>query len=154
MIVKARLLLILPLVLLPGLGCGKKNPDRAAQVSGSVTYKGNPVTAGTVNFHTSEGVAISCNITPDGTYLGTQLPIGELTVTIETESANKNRKVPAYGAGRAGGGPATSPRPDSAPPVQEGAYVKIPDKYGKKASSGLKVTLEPGKQTHNFELTD
>src|SRR5712672_1544874 len=96
-----RLSLVVPLLLVLVLGCNKANPNAPASVKGKVKYKDSLVTAGTVIFHPSEGGAFfRCIIKPDGTYSQTDLTTGDMAVTIETDSANKDRKMPTYGGGR------------------------------------------------------
>jgi hypothetical protein len=144
----------LVLAVLVNCGCKPGNPNAPASVSGKVTYKNEPVTAGMVYFHTSEGAVYTCIIKPDGTYAGSDMPAGELTVTVETEMANPDVKAPTYGGGGQGQAqPAGPPRPKEAG-GGSGAYVKIPAKYKDKKTSGLKETLSKGKNTKNIDLTD
>jgi hypothetical protein len=145
-----RLLLVLPLFLVLASGC-TRNPGAPASLSGKVTYKGTAVTGGTVTVHTKDGAGYSIPIKPDGTYSGTDLPAGDMVLTVETESVNKDKKTPVYG-GRAGG-QSMSPVPEGVK-AGGGGYVKIPAKYADKAKSGLTVTLSKGKQTKDLELTD
>lgn len=151
--IKSRLPLVLPLLcLVVALGC-YKNPAAPATLAGKITYKGAPVTAGMVTFFPKNGGVYTAVIDPNGSYAVSEIPTGEMVVTIETESANPNRKVPTYG-GKAGG-EGMSPVPQGqGSGTAGGAYVKIPAKYADKDKSGLTVTVTPGKQTKDFELTD
>jgi hypothetical protein len=100
--------LLLCLVIL--LGCGKKSLTPAS-VSGTVSYKGKPVKAGQISFYPKEGGLYPTSLKDDGTYSIIGVPSGEMTVAIETESANPNK--PTYGRGQGGkGGGAVGPRPD------------------------------------------
>jgi hypothetical protein len=147
-----RLSLVAPLFLVLVLGCNKGNPNAPANVKGKVKYKDNLVTAGTVIFHPSEGGAFfSCIIKPDGTYSQTDLTAGDMVVTIETDSANKDRTMPNYGGGR--GKQVQSPVPKGA---QQGGgeYIRIPKKYAKKELSYLTRKVEKGVNNFDFELTD
>jgi len=103
-----------------------------------------------VTFHSEAGGIYTCPIKPDGTYSTSQVTPGEMVVTIETESANKNRKTPKYGGGKVG---MSSPMPEDRP-QPGGEYRKIPAKYADKKKSGLKVTLTTGPQKHDFDLKD
>lgn len=158
------------------LGCGSKK-SAPAQLSGKVTYKGAAVTGGTLAFHSDAG-AYTAVINADGTYTVTDLPEGEVVVTVDTEDMNPERKIPEYneksgGAlgtkyGKSAQPPAppqgsppggktkqeSSPVPEGAPKAEVGQYVKIPRTYSDKTKSSLKVTLQAGKQQHNFELKD
>lgn len=141
------------------LGCQSGNSNTPSSVRGKVTYKGAPVTAGTITFYPKDGGMYPHNINADGTYEMTSLPVGEMIVTIETETANTNTKMPTYGprgkGGKGGKNPMIGPTPEGAPPPQaQGAYVKIPSKYAEKETSGLTVTLQRGNQEKDFPLAD
>jgi len=174
------LLFILLFGLVLGCGSSKTNP---AQVSGKVLYNGQPVLGGMVVFHSSAGV-YTASINSDGTYTTSDLPEGEMVVTVDTEGLNPDRKKVLYdpstakaGAadksrygGSSGNGvkqpaPAVKPvasggKQTSTSPVPEGAnadsgtYVKIPKDYADKAKSPLKVVLKSGRQEQNLELKD
>jgi len=156
------------------VGC-QRNPNAPASVNGKVTYNGGPVTGGSVSFHFKDGVRFDAVIRGDGTYFLTDIPAGEATVSVETESINPANKKTDYssppGVGMMGGkygGKAAAPKPSPGgsgkgakmSPAPDGAaggdsvYMKIPSKYADKDKSGLSVTLKEGKQTSNFELTD
>jgi hypothetical protein len=149
--------LLLPLFLVIASGCNKGNPNAPAELHGTVTYKGSPVTAGYVTFYAPNDSGVySIPIKPDGTYSQTDVPAGDMTITVETESANPNKKKPSeYGGGR-GGAQTVSPKPDNAGAGSSpaGDYVKIPAKYADRKKSGLSYTVTNGKQKHDIELTD
>jgi hypothetical protein len=156
MTLKGALVLALPLCLVVAIGCDKANPHAPASVSGKVTYKGEPVTGGTITFHPkTEGPSPTTTINADGTYTITDSPAGDFTVTVETESINPSKKAPQYpGAGKAGGATTSSPMPGSPPTAAAGKYVKIPQKYADPKTSTLTAKLGAGKQTVNFTLED
>jgi len=158
-----RLLLVLPLFVVLLFGC--KNSPPFGNVSGTVKYKGSPVTGGSITFYASEGGVYPTLIKPDATYSISSLPAGDLVAVIETESVNPKNIVKAdqYGAGQKGANrdskdpknQKTSPMPkdiDPAASAEPGKYVPIPAKYGKKETSNLPVTVTAGKQTYNFDL--
>jgi hypothetical protein len=158
---KKRIISVLPLVVVISFGCSKSGLPNSARVSGNVTYKGKdgvakPVTAGTLIFFTKNAGNYPIVIRADGTYSTSDIPLGEIVVTVETESANPKNKPPEYGGGKDDEKkPKFSPRPDSAKGGgKAGAYVKIPQKYADKKTSGLTVTLNAGAQKQDFELTD
>jgi hypothetical protein len=155
MTLKGGLVLTLPLCLVLVFGCEKGNPNAAATVTGKVTYKGEPVTAGVVTFNPKkEGPVSSATLNADGTYSITEAPAGDFTITVDTESLNPDRKAPAYGPPGAGAGGGSSPPPPgvAAAPSSAGKYVKIPKKYSDPESSPLKATLGAGKQVKDFSL--
>lgn len=152
---------------LVSFGCGGGVANAPSNISGKVTYKGAPVTGGNIGFAAVDGMgAGSANIRPDGTYSTTNVPAGDMIVTVETESINPNIKPTEYKGGNSkmpggGGGPApgskrqmvSSPKPSYAA-KSEAVYVKIPAKYAKKNTSTLKTTLKPGNNTVDFDLVD
>jgi hypothetical protein len=163
-----RFFLSLPLLLAVAAGCS--TAPTPGKVSGKITYKGEVVPAGSVTFHRrgtedSPGSGIFSYSLRDGVYAGTDLPPGEMVVTVETESANPGGYAKtAYGkAGdpnKKGGDPndyvakmkEMGKIPEGA--LNEGRYVKIPPKYASMDTTPLKVTLTDGKNEFNFELTD
>src|ERR1700682_6061894 len=96
--IKARLFtLILPPLLVLALGCGATS-NTPSTVTGSVTYNDKPVTGGTITFQAEAGGTYPFTIQPDGTYSSiSEMPTGEMAVSIETESLNKDKKTPDYG---------------------------------------------------------
>jgi hypothetical protein len=158
---RLRPLLVVPIILtVIAAGCGGSNPNAPASISGSVNYKGKPVTGGSVQFYTQSGTPYSAAIGADGTYSVADVPLGELIVCVETESVNPvhkastgkeasqrqasmgNRQPPAGQGGGSGGTPSG----------EEPKYVKIPDKYAKSKTSPLTYTAKQGRQVHNIEL--
>ncbi|MBP3954823.1 hypothetical protein J8F10_05945 [Gemmata sp. G18] len=124
-------------------------------MSGSLTYKGQPIKAGTMAFHTPEGTTYAAQISTDGTYSAADLPEGELVVTVNTEHLNPARKPPAA-TGRD-----TEKRmkmmqsrqqPQGSAVVPDEPYIKIPEKYSNPKTSPLTITLQSGRQVHNFDL--
>jgi hypothetical protein len=156
-----RLSLALPLFLLLAAGCNTSTTP--ASVSGTIKYKGETVPTGSLQFHTTEGSskAMYNYAFKDGAYSGSDLPVGEYLVTIETESANPNPKPKPAQAGGKG-------KPDQqedykkrmmergafSGPTNAGPYVMIPDKYADEKTTTLKATLTKGSNTINFDLTD
>lgn len=139
---------LVPVVAL--VGCSKSNSLVPARVTGSITYKGQPVKGGRLTFYTAEKVPYDGQISSDGTYTATDLPEGPMTVTIDTEPL-KPQAVKGKVANRRAG-MMQQPAPGAETP--EHFYVKIPAKYAKIETTTLNVTLVRGKQEHNFELTD
>lgn len=135
------------------LGCSPANKATPAQVSGSLSYKGEPIKGGTMAFHTSEGTAYAAQVSQDGTYVAHDLPEGDLTVTVNTESLK-----PAPGTGKDAAKrmkmSAQQPPPGVASTTPADVYVKIPEKYASPKTSPLKATLKAGRQTQNFDLID
>lgn len=98
------------------------------EVSGTVTFQGEPVSEGVVNlFSDQTGIATAAPLGSNGSFsVPGGIEIGEYAVHI------------------------TPPVVDVAggvdPPPEEKSYPNIPEKYRDPATSGLKVTVEEGKE--------
>jgi hypothetical protein len=133
------------------VGCSGGSSNTPSSISGKITYNETPVTAGTVIFFTDQGV-YPLPIGANGEYAGSDLPAGAAKISIETESANPEKKKSVYAGSK--DKKMMSPVPEGAGGGASGQYVKIPAKYADKDKSGLTVTLTKGKQTQDFKLTD
>jgi hypothetical protein len=140
------------------VGCAK-NPHAPASISGKISINGQPIRAGTMRFHTKAGnaygAAYDASINNDGTYSATDIPEGELVITVETESISPQKKAPKGGEAtkRAKAGIVQPPPPGmAAPPDLSTLYVKVPDTYANPNTSPLTVTVKSGRQVHNVEL--
>ncbi len=156
---------LLPLLLLLS-GCPKQ-PTGNATVSGKVTYNNQPVTGGTVTFLASDGgTPYTGALSAEGTYDITQIPPGDYEVTVETESL-KQQDQSQYGGqqGRGRGEQGLDKMseedkkkmkegPGIQKPVTGTKYMKVPSKYALPNTSGLKATVNKGKNTGvDFTLT-
>jgi hypothetical protein len=141
-----RFVLAVGLVLLLSLAVAAAKPASSV-VKGSVTYKGQPITGGTIAFHPARGKPVKASLEADGTYYAKNVPVGEVKVTIETESLR------AKGNPKAKAKPPDKDKPkdkDSKPPV----YVAIPKKYADVETTPLRLKVKGGKQTADFKLED
>jgi hypothetical protein len=111
------------------IGCGPEPfvDKNRTSISGVVTFNGTPLKAGTIRFDSNDkAIGTSTSIGSDGRYGTNRIPLGQNTVTIETESLK-------YG----------SPH----------LYTKIPEKYADPTKSGLTVDVKEGTNENvNFEL--
>jgi hypothetical protein len=133
-------------------GCGEDDGiGRRYPVSGKVTYKGEPVTKGTVGFvpMDSSGRAANGEIQSDGSYtLTTHAPrdgalpgkyrVSVSAVEVDT-SVTKNKPGGMYRVDLL----AKAPR-----------KVLVPLKYGDPNQSGLTAEVKPESNTQDFKLTD
>jgi hypothetical protein len=83
------------------LGCGEgsQNP---ARITGKVTYKGQPLKAANLTFYHDEKGMYSATLDREGKYELKDAPVGQMTVVLDTELYNPDRKQQVYG--EAGGG--------------------------------------------------
>lgn len=119
------------LALLLAVGCGGGG-DKPIAVTGKVTFKGEPVTEGTVQFvDDATGRGAEVELKPDGGY-ETSLPAGQYKVLVS----------PPYLVDNTSGIP--NPK-----------YKKvknIPDKFQSTATSGLSAAVSADKSRHDFTL--
>jgi hypothetical protein len=135
--------LILVLGLLAGCAGGSK---KKLSLSGKVTYKGEPVTGGTLTLTPTDGETqpLKSPILANGTYLLTPPGLGEMKVSIETESIRRQTGVRYPGM----------KEDNNANTSKIAKYKPIPRKYAKPQMSNLSVTIQDGKNIKDFDLTD
>jgi hypothetical protein len=159
------------------LGCSK---DRRGNVTGAVSYKDQPVKAGTIYFVYEQAGQYQAEIKSDGTYQFMDVPTGAVKVVIQNEMFNPEQRPVSYtqkqkqlsgGYGKGlkeydaqmGRGTAV----DKRAAAQQGpglskekkeelakVYVKLPKKYTSEKSTPLTYTVETGRQTKDLNLTD
>jgi hypothetical protein len=129
-------------VMLLALGCGSSTPE--GEVTGVVTYRGQPVPGGVITFISDRGIPATAYIDPTGHYR-VKAPVGVAKVTVNNLMLRK---------GKAAGGPRLKPPEGATPaaPVPEGTYKPIPEKYLSADQSGLAWTVRPGTQTYDVPL--
>jgi hypothetical protein len=137
---------------LPLIGCGEDDGiGQRFPVSGTVTYNGEPLKTGMVNFYpedTTTGRPASGPIQEDGTYqLTTQRPNdgamgGKYKVAITAFDVDESKMA----------SPAQGGTADQAVVAQAKRTNLIPLKYTGTSSSGLTATVGPGLSTFDFKL--
>jgi hypothetical protein len=179
--IKTRIGLVPLLLGIIVLGCNKA--PTTGVITGKVTYKGQPIKAGNVTFHTEEKGSYNASLALDGTFSISGVPPGPVTVTVYTEFLNPNTNAPDYSttAKSTRGVPNLKLAPAPKQVVQgKGAkitderraadqaagmrpmsyeemaarFVRIPLRYSRPTTSDLKFTVEPGKQEKDFDLKD
>ncbi len=119
------------LVLVSGLGCG--SGDRPVSLQGKVTFQGQPVTEGTVQFNDEKtGHGAEVELGPAGSYQAT-LPAGTYAVVILPPLLNVESK-------------------NSPPDPQFKKVRNIPNKYRSTVTSGLTAAVSPNKIVHDFDM--
>lgn len=108
-------------------GCGQQGEPPASTVAGTVTFKGQPVTGGTLTFHIKDGngksLPFAGELDTEGNYELTNAVPGMATITVETAT---QKGLPNF--------------------------FPLPDKFAKPAASGLTFEITLGHQEHNIEL--
>jgi hypothetical protein len=136
---RAALLALLLGVSVAGCGPGK------GEVSGTVRYKGRPLSSGTIQFLGPDGVPCAATIQPDGSFAA-QVTAGEAKVIVscvdEPRLTGLTKQLAAGGPGRA-----APPRVPSG-----GNFSLIPLRYGDWDASGLTVLVDRGGTRQDFDL--
>jgi len=141
------------LALLTASGCSRGT----GTVTGKVTFKGKTLKAGNIAFVSSTpGVqSKSTTIDTEGNYKIENMPTGEVTITVETESINPAGKMAAPRYKPPPGQKAPEGFETGDPPAEAAKrYVWIPPKYADWQKSGLKYEVKPGSQEYNIELPE
>ena len=116
----------------PGCNPGPKTGD----VNGKVTFKGKPVSEGTVNFiNPTAGGTADAPINPDGTYSAKGVVVGEYVVTINPPIEIRD----------------TDPGKTPPTPVEKNS-PNIPLKYRQQGSSKLTASVKAGKNDIDFAM--
>lgn len=119
-------------------GCGFF--ENAGTVSGTVRYKGQPLSEGSVSFVSEKGQVVTGTIDKSGRYVVAHVPIGPAKVTVQVVSAKGPPPMSFAGAPKPGQGRTTG--------------STIPLRYSVVATSGLRHSVTKGKQQFDIELKD
>jgi hypothetical protein len=132
-------------------GCGGGRPGTAS-VTGTVTFKGKPVTAGTVLFIAADdSQSASAELSPEGTYAMPAAPVGPVKVAVQTATF-RSRPAVAAGAKPPPGVSASVPQYRPVDNHVGTVYVPIPPRYEKAGTSDLTLTVKKGTQTLDIAL--
>lgn len=124
------------LLFLPS-GCGFF--ENGGTVSGTVRYKGQPLSEGSVNFVNEKGQVVTAPIDQSGRYAATHVPVGSAKVTVQVLRAD----APPISFGG-------TPKP-----VQGTATtLNVPLRYCVPATSGLRCDVTKGKQQFDIDLKE
>jgi hypothetical protein len=153
-----RSVLLLPLVcLLACAGCGRSDRARVAQVTGTASYKGQPIASGTIIFEVpgarpANGKIVDGKIMEVTTYEPKDgVPVGQARIAVFATRASAESPSPAPGG---------APSDPGAPIVLDknymggGAKSLIPEKYNNPATSGLAWEIKKGQNTVTLDLKD
>ncbi len=139
-------------LLTSAVGCSPE--PNTATVRGSVTYKGKPVTSGLVLFYAeakanaNETPVASAVIQGDGAYVTDLVPKGSVIVAIDPEPL---AAISAMVNPTRGPRPKDGPEP-AVPSSPSKSGMRLPDKYQRPETSGLKYTIDSRNQTIDIVL--
>jgi hypothetical protein len=118
------------------LGCGRS----VTEVSGTVTFKDQTLSSGSVTFVGLDGESSSSAIAENGSYRIENAPVGPVKIAVSSHP-----RAPLGLRNPRGQAAALRENP------KDGA-VKIPEKYEDHKTSGLAYTVERGSHTFNIDL--
>ena len=119
-------------------GCGK---PLTGEVSGKVTFRGEPVTAGTIAFVGADG-RVTSGMIEGGSYHLVKVPLGSMRITVFAAPAS----LPIVPLEMIKNGTASPPRPPQKKPAP------IPKRYQDAQQSNLAYTVVPGKQCYDIAM--
>ena len=120
-------------------GCSEDGPA-IGELSGTVTFEGQPVTDGIINFESAAGFGVSVPLTAEGTFelasqYGSGIPQGSYRVSVTPPPPPVDPSQPAGGTS----GPPPDPK-------------NIPRKYRDFSTSGLTVEVTEISSVVTFDL--
>ncbi len=158
-IVRIALLSVLALI---GLGCGDDGIGKRYAVTGKVTYKGEPIKKGTINFvaTTADGRGASGSIV-DGYYSLTTLNPGDgafpgiYKVTVDDRQLDAQKlKADADAQAKKRGVTYNAIPQELQAQASKSAKGALPGKYQLTETSNLEKEVKAQSNTIDFELTD
>jgi hypothetical protein len=130
-------------LLVSACGCGKPG----GTVNGRISYRGHPVTYGSVILVSADGTSHSGSIKPDGSYTVNRVPPGAVKIGVVGRDPAKRRTVLEGGQrlSRADKGAAAKKHPDE-------IWFPLPRKLEDPETSGLSCNVTPGRVDHIIDL--
>jgi hypothetical protein len=124
------------LVVLAVIGCENKT---VGEITGTVTYQGQPLPTGTVSFWDSNNQCLASAPLFEGKYTApVKVPVGAVKITVTTPgNSSGSRRTNMVRKNKRG---------------EKISVIPIPAKYGNAEQSGLTYTVKPGANTYNIEL--
>jgi hypothetical protein len=135
-------------------GCGQAS----GRVSGRVLLDGKPVQGGILTFVPAnfKGQSVATKVEESGTY-SVELPAGDMLISFDNRDlAPPPPRAPLpvpKGLRPDVAAKMVRPTPPAPPPDRAGRYVKVPDRYYSADTSDLKLTVKPGEQQFDVELS-
>ena len=124
--------LVLAALLAPGPGC--RQAATTVAIKGTVTFQGQPVTEGLVQFNDEKtGRGAEVTLRPDGTYDATLTPGDYAVVVLPPLIVVESKTAPAD--------------------MRFKKVRNIPTKYHSTQTSGLTAAVRPDKVVHDFDLS-
>jgi hypothetical protein len=125
---------------------GRRLPETGATLEGTVLYGSDKVPFAVILVQGPDATAQG-KIGEDGRYKVENVPLGEVTIGVNTNSAKGDYM--ALSMARSYKGPESQGRARAALPP----FVDVPARYAEPETSGVKVTIQPGPNTYDIKLT-
>jgi hypothetical protein len=138
-------------------GCSGGQAFPTGEVSGRVTYKGEPISLGKITFISTGGTGnFGTGIINDGSYT-VKAPLGPCKIEIQLQSGeNKYAVTPQQMKMIKSKMKAMKDKgvkvPDEPPQVTKRPTIDLPEKYKFADQSGLEFEVKAGKQTKEWDL--
>ncbi|HXD87272.1 MAG TPA: DUF3823 domain-containing protein [Urbifossiella sp.] len=134
-------------------GCGGKSKSSQGVVTGTITYKGQPVNAAGLQLYNEKselGESINVPVNQDGTYRAADIAPGTYKVVVLVSSGESPLHIPKTMTDPAKLAEAKAKQEAAKTP----ATIKIPSSYTMPATTKLTMTVQAGEQTIPLELKD
>jgi hypothetical protein len=138
----SRLARVRTLVLFALVAAGCRGDQTSGTVTGTVRYKGEPLSGGKVTFFGTNDQVATAMIGADGSYKAQKVPLGTVVAAVSTPG-------PMPGKEDAASNPMMK-RKKVAPPEKKS--VVVPDKYSDPKKSGVTLTVTGGTQSFDINL--
>jgi hypothetical protein len=127
-------------------GCGSSRPP-SGTVSGTITYKGQPVNGATLQLYPTAGgqsATVSIPVSQEGTFRTSDVPVGEYKIVVQPDPGNPGPNLKGV----------SQEMKEKAEKLKVPATIPIPDKYKTKEKTDLALTVTRGEQKQPLELKD
>jgi hypothetical protein len=132
------------------IGCNTSKVKKGI-VSGTVTYKGQPVNGATLHFYpvaADQSTELNIPVAQDGTFRSSDIPAADYQVVVEGNPGNAGFNTAGMTAEQ------KAKMKDQIEGSKIPATIKFPEKYKQKETTDLKVTVGSGETKLNLQLTD
>jgi hypothetical protein len=130
-----------------GLVCGVFGCGGQGDVAGKVTFRGQPVTAGTVRVQGPDNLIHDGAIQADGSYAVSAVPVGPARLLVHVVDPELEKFMQAVGKRHLGQTGASPPRPPN--PAKRS---RVPARYDDFDTSGLRLEVKPGTNPYDIAL--
>lgn len=150
----------LTLILTAPLGCGGSS-ETTGTITGKVSHAGKPLKGGTISFlpAKADAVPLSFLIQDDGSYTATDIPIGDLLISVSPPAGTATATSAATAKARMGElDRAGQPVPHDLMSAAGGGAGNVPkpgdmnSKYSDPFTSGLTFKLTEPNAVHNVDV--